>query len=61
MATVEWIVVVVADDGTRQEIFSVATHAEALEITQAMRDLGTQVDIVKRPAAAPELDTNPTG
>jgi Mg-chelatase subunit ChlD len=46
MASVEWIVVVV-DGETRQDMFSVATHAEAVEIAAAMRERGTQVEIVK--------------
>ena len=48
MTAPEWIVVVVVDDGSRQEMFSVATHAEALEIAEAIRDRGTQVEVVKR-------------
>ena len=48
MASVEWLVVVVADDETRQEMFSVATHAEAVEIASAMRERGSKVEVVKR-------------
>jgi hypothetical protein len=50
MTSVEWIVVVVVEDGTRQEMFSVSTHAEAVELASAMRDRGTRVDIEKRPS-----------
>ena len=50
MASVEWIVVVVEEDETRQEMFSVSTHAEAVELATAMRDRGTRVDIEQRPS-----------
>jgi hypothetical protein len=50
MASVEWIVVVVFDDGTRQEMFSVATHTEAMEIASGMRERGSKVEVVKSAA-----------
>ena len=48
MTSVEWIVVVVADDESRQEMFSVATHSEAEAIAAAMRERGSRVEVVKR-------------
>jgi hypothetical protein len=50
MASVEWSVVVVADDGTEEAVLSTASRCEADELAEAIGRAGNRTKVVERRA-----------
>jgi hypothetical protein len=51
MSAVEWIVMVIADDGTEQHVLSTTSRSDAADLARSIGEAGTNVRVVEQTAS----------